>query len=142
MDLLDLERLRRAARVVFERGPVAFAYLFGSTASGRRRPDSDIDIAVYVEPPVGPNQSLDLQLALGARLESTLQQGEVDLIVLNEAPLALVGRILRERIVIYCRDEPARVRFESLAFRQFCDFDYHAAGLDRQLLRAIAEGRR
>lgn len=127
---------------MFAGAPVWFAYLFGSVATGRDRPGSDADVAVYLDPSVASDLLLDVELELGRKLEEAAGAGPIDLVVMNAAPLALLGRILRDRLVIYSRDEPARVRFESRTFREFCDFDLHARELDRQLLRAIAEGRR
>jgi hypothetical protein len=42
----------------------------------------------------------------------------VDLVVLNRAPTALLGRIVRDRRVILDREPFLRHRFESLALRQ------------------------
>lgn len=134
------ERLRRAAPLAFEGSGVVFAYLFGSRAAGRARPDSDVDVAVYIAPPAQDPVAEALRLA--ARLEDASGVGGIEVVVMNEAPLPLLGRILRERVVLYSRDEPARVAFESRAFREFCDFDLHARELDRALLRRHAEGRR
>jgi uncharacterized protein len=67
--------------------------------------------------------------------------GDVEIVVLNEAPLPLAGRILRNRTVLYSRDEPARVRYESLTLRMFFDFEIHARPLAEELLKGIAEGR-
>ncbi|HXF71171.1 MAG TPA: nucleotidyltransferase domain-containing protein [Actinomycetota bacterium] len=134
------ERLRRAAPAAFEGSGVVFAYLFGSRATGHARPDSDVDVAVYLDPP--PEDPLAAALALAGRLEERSGVGGIEVVVMNAAPLPLLGRILRERIVIFSRDEPARVAFESLTFREFQDFDLHARELDRELLRRHAEGRR
>jgi len=49
---------------------------------------------------------------------------------------------LRSRVVLYSRDEPARVEFESRIGRMADDVEVWAAETDRELLTAIAEGRR
>ncbi len=142
MDPRFSERLRRAAAEAFDDTPVVFAYVFGSVAEGRSRPNSDLDIAVYLAPPFDPDRTLDHTLDLGGRFATASGIGDVDLLILNAAPLRLQGRVLRQRIVIYSRDEPARVRYESLTFRVSGDFEIHAAALDQELLRATAKGRR
>jgi len=63
-------------------------------------------------------------------------------LVLNDAPLPLVGRVIQQRRVLYSCDEPARVRFESLKLRQFFDFELTMGPLDRRFLEDIASGRR
>jgi len=103
-----------------ERCPgVVFAYLFGSGAAGHLQPLSDVDVAVYLEDGVD---------AVNARLEAIgavtahLGTDEVDLVVLNTAPTALVGRILGSRRVLFDRDPFRRHRFESQALRTFMDW--------------------
>jgi hypothetical protein len=66
----------------------------------------------------------------------------VEVLVLNGAPLPIRGRVVRQRVVIYSRDEPARVAFESRTLREFFDFQIHAAPMDEQMLRETADGRR
>lgn len=136
-------RLRQAAPDVFDSEPVAFAYLFGSHATGTARQGSDIDIAVYVDEAEPHSMYLDLSLRLARRLEAAVGVGPIEaVVVLNDAPLLLSGRIRRQRQIIYSRDEPARVDYESRIARLFNDFELHAAERDRVRLRAIAEGRR
>ncbi|HXF57804.1 MAG TPA: nucleotidyltransferase domain-containing protein [Actinomycetota bacterium] len=137
-----LERLRRTALGVFEGTAVVFAYLFGSHATGRARPDSDVDVAVYLDHEPDPDEALRISFDLANRLEAACRLGPVEVVVMNGAPLPLLGRILRERAVLWSRDEPTRVEFESLTFREFQGFDFHARELTRARLRDIAEGRR
>lgn len=98
---------------------VVFAYLFGSAATGRLRPLSDVDVAIYLDDRVDPVEAR--QEVVGV-LTRHLGTDEVDLVVLNRAPTALVGRILASRRVILDRDPFRRHRFESLALRTFLDF--------------------
>jgi predicted nucleotidyltransferase len=139
MDPHKLGQLEELAVGVFRDQPVVFAYLFGSRASGQDRTGSDWDVAVYVEPALDPAARFELRLTLGARLEAGLRE-EVDLVVLNDAPLQLAGRIIQSRTVIYSRDEPARVRYESLTMRMFMDFEIHAKPFRQRRLDAIARG--
>lgn len=134
-------RIISAAAATFEDAPVLFAYLYGSRATGRARPDSDVDIAVYLTPDILPERYLELRLRLATPFQRVMR-AEVEVVVLNEAPLALTGRVLRERVVIYSRDESARVRFERLARNQFFDFQIHSVPLAEQMLRDTARGQR
>lgn len=137
-----MEQLREAAVRSFRDTPVLFAYLFGSVAVGRARLGSDVDVAVYLEPPFPPDRALDASLDLARRLSAASRVGGIEVTVLNQAPLPLRGRVVRERVVLYSRDEPARVRFESATLEEFFDFEVHARPLDEKFLRDVAEGRR
>jgi predicted nucleotidyltransferase len=138
-----LERLRACAADVFVGEPVVFAYLFGSMATGQARPDSDVDVAVYLSPEVSSDDYLRFSLSLADRLQAACPVGRFEaVVVLNEAPLPLAGRIRRDRQVIYSSDEPLRVSYESVIARRFTDFQIHGRPRDLERLRAIAAGRR
>lgn len=136
------ERLRAVAGDVLSGEPVLFAYLFGSVARGEEAAGSDVDIALYLEPGVSGETALDLRLRMPSVLSAAAGVSNIEVLILGDAPLRICGRIIRERRVVYSRDESARVRFESLTTRRYLDFQIHALPLDRALLRATAEGRR
>ena len=98
---------------------IEFAYLFGSSSTGRRTPRSDVDLAIYV------SESVDVQLA---RLETSriaashLGTDAIDIVLLNTAPVVLAGRVLTSRQVVVDRHPFLRHRYESLAARLFQDF--------------------
>lgn len=137
-----LQRLRRNADEVFEGTPVLFAYVFGSVARGEARPDSDVDIAVYVEPDRDVD-TLRLRLRLPGRIHDVAGVAHIDdVLILNEARLELVGRVLRDGVAIYSRDDRERLEFETTQRSLFLDFEVHAVPLTREFLTATAEGRR
>lgn len=139
---MDVARqLRTAAAEVLASRPVEFAYLFGSHARGQARTGSDVDVAVHLAAHVDPTNYLRLSLEIAGRLAQRSGVGPIDgVVVLNDAPLRLVGRVLRDGLVIYCRDDVARVRFEVRMRARAFDFELHAAELDRLLLARMAEG--
>jgi len=137
MDVIS--RLRAAAAEVFTDQSVQFAYLFGSQARGQARPDSDVDVAVHFSPDVASSEYLARSTTLSGRLADRAGAGPINgLVVLNDAPLRLVGRVLRDRVVLYSSDETARVDYEVRMSKQAMDFEIHAAPLDRALLAAMA----
>ena len=136
------DELKKAAGRHLPETPVVFAYLFGSRASGRAHRFSDVDVAVLLDESVTQHDYLNRSLELAGLLSEGADVGNVEVLVLNEAPLSLVGRVIQQRRVLYSCDEPARVRFESLNLRQFLDFELMMKGLDRKFLADIASGRR
>ena len=98
---------------------VDFGYLFGSTATGDRTPESDVDLAIHLADNVDPH-SARLEVARAAAIH--LGTDAVDVVVLNDAPIALAGRVLTTRRVILDRNPFARHRYESLTARMFQDF--------------------
>jgi len=135
-------RLRRDAAEALRPYPVQFAYLFGSRAEGRARKDSDVDVAVLLLNGIAEPEAGRIASRCAGALSAAAEMGGIQVTVLNHAPLRFVGRVLRQRIVIYSRDEPARVAYESLLGRMADDVEIWAAPMDRALIAAIAAGRR
>jgi predicted nucleotidyltransferase len=142
MDGMLVQRLRDAAPDALAALPVVFAYLFGSRAAGRPRPDSDIDVAVLHDGTVAEDETLRTVHRCADSLAAASGVTGLEVVALNGAPLRFVGRILRQRVVIFSRDEPARVAYESLHARMADDVEMWAAPMDRELLAATAQGRR
>jgi uncharacterized protein len=116
----DIEdRLVTLGPVLAGQPRIRFAYLFGGAARHELRPLSDIDLAVYLDPGA---DAVEARLAAIGAVTTHLGTDAVDLVVLNRAPTALVGRILQSRRVISEQDPFLRHRFESLALRKFLDF--------------------
>ena len=86
---------------------VLFAFLFGSRAEGRPRPDSDWDIGVYVSDALTAEQRFNLRRRLLTELQG---MGSVDVVILNDAPPLLAQRVLQGASVLV-RDRTAYVRF-------------------------------
>ncbi|MBI4265754.1 MAG: nucleotidyltransferase domain-containing protein [Acidobacteria bacterium] len=98
---------------------VEFAYLFGSTATGRRTARSDVDLAIYVRDDADAHAVL-LEVARAAAVH--LGTDAVDVVLLNTAPLSVAGRVLTSRRVILDCVPFARHRYESQTARLFHDF--------------------
>ena len=73
---------------------VVCVYLFGSEARGDSGALSDIDVAVLLDEDP-PRTLAGLQLEIAGELEDHLGR-EVDLVVLNTAPVDLAMRVLRD----------------------------------------------
>jgi len=112
-------RLLRLSPVLKAQQNIAFAYLFGGLAGGDPRPLSDVDIAVYLH---SMDAAAEAKMELIGLLCDTLGSDEVDLVILNRAPVSLVGRILRQRRVLVDKEPAVRHLFESKMLREFFDF--------------------
>lgn len=133
-----VEKLRSVTAKVFGGTPVLFAYLYGSHARDQAGSSSDIDIAAYLEPDHA-NDAFALSLSLASAVEEATGRGPVEaLLILNDAPIALAGRVVQDGVVVYSRDEPARVRHSSLTLRQFHDFRIHERRSTQERLERMA----
>ncbi|GBE35784.1 nucleotidyltransferase domain protein [bacterium BMS3Bbin06] len=118
--MLDSQRLKE----IFKDYPyIASAYLFGSQASGRTGPMSDVDVALLLKKPHPEGRELIHQMDyLGYRLEEIYRK-EVDIVELNRQPLIFRHNVLRTGKLVYDADPPFRVRFEMRVITSFCDFE-------------------
>jgi uncharacterized protein len=114
-----MEKLPEARRAPENAQVVIFAYLFGGLARGAPNPLSDVDLAVYLRESA---PRAEAKLALFDSLTDALGTAELDLVVLNSAPISLVGRILQYRKVLVDKEPFLRHRFESARLREFFDF--------------------
>jgi len=107
-------------RRVLERDDrIAFALLFGSSARGVLRPDSDVDVAVGLRP--GTKLNLLALGSLAADLGAAAGR-RVDLVLLDEAPPAVAYRVFREGRILVERDRAALVARKARAILDYLDF--------------------
>ena len=85
-----------------------FAYLHGSRAAGRARADSDIDVAAYF----GGGAPNSFEVLLPPR---------VDLLVLDDAPLELAGRVAVGGQLLFDDDPASRIRWEAMTRKIYFD---------------------
>ena len=102
-----------------QRESIVFAYLFGSTVTKFITPMSDIDIAVYLNTNVNISEE---RLGLIGGLMTTLKTDDIDLVILNSAPLTLKARIILNKEMLIDKSPLLRHSFESLVMRQYYDF--------------------
>lgn len=100
-----VDALRVAARAELPSLPVIFAYLYGSQIGRRSRPDSDVDIGIAIDPASGDPERVASRVADALMAHAGV--GGIEVTVLDGAPVRFLGRVLRDRVVLYSRDEPA-----------------------------------
>ncbi|MBI5213412.1 MAG: nucleotidyltransferase domain-containing protein [Nitrospirae bacterium] len=141
MMMLDLERLKP----IFEDYHyIAAAYLFGSHATGKKGPMSDVDIALLLKEPLPKGRELiHEEDYLSCRIADALQVKEVDLIDLNRQGLIFVHNVLKTGKLIYDADTDFRIKFVAKVISDYCDFEptlrfmnnYYFDGYRRRLAR-------
>ena len=108
----------RAALTPLPPGVVA-VYLFGSVARGSASPQSDVDVGLLYEtapPKTYAAQPYLLQADLSERLGK-----QVDVVVLNDAPVDLVHRVLRDGVLLFDTNKSVRIAFEVKARNEYFD---------------------
>lgn len=102
--------------------PVQLAYLYGSTVTGHTTPFSDVDIALLTTEPLAPLARLRLIQHVQARLYDDCGLVDVDVRIINDAPLVLQGRVVTDGVLLYARNEQARIDFETTTRMHYFDY--------------------
>jgi hypothetical protein len=116
---------------------VQFAQLYGSRARGTARPDSDWDLAVFVDPRLDSQARWDLRTRLSATLAPAIA---AEVVVLNDAPPLLAQRALQGRTLLE-RDAVAYARFFVRTLAAAGDEQYWNELHARERERRVAGGR-
>jgi predicted nucleotidyltransferase len=105
------------------RAGARFGFVFGSRAEGRSRPDSDMDIAAYW----GSDAPDPWRVPL---------PGNVDLLVLDTAPLELAGRVALRGRLLFDDDPETRVGWQAQKRLEYLDEEWLQVELDRSFVES------
>jgi uncharacterized protein len=114
-----LQRFSALKDVLLRDDNVIFAYLFGGLAKGKVMPLSDVDIAVYLSQMEALSE---YKMRLFTDITNILGTDEIDLVILNTAPVSISGRVLQNKQVLVDKVPFQRHAYESLTLREFFDF--------------------
>lgn len=111
----------RLGALFSEEAIVRLAYVFGSQVEGKTGPLSDLDVAVLVT-----ESCLDDPTACRARLAHEVRKrvdiDEVDLVLLNRAPIELAYHVIADGERVYETDRATRVEYEAYVLERYGDF--------------------
>lgn len=98
---------------------IQLVYLFGSRVTGSIGPMSDTDLAILLDHTASVPA---LRVELTQRLAEALQSDQLDLVILNQAPIEFAYSVIAEGIALYQRSMLERVEYEAKILSQYCDY--------------------
>jgi len=124
MNDLGIESLLKGClSKLLPRYPVKLAYFFGSYAVGKATSFSDVDVALVLpEQKAEPGSLLTLELQLAEEISRHCGIEEVDVRIINAAPLMIRGEVVTHGILLYSCDEEFRVEFEATTRSAYFDY--------------------
>lgn len=114
--------LSRLKKLFQDDEDIVIAYLFGSYASGKVGPLSDIDLALLLNHSASPSTYSDKVLHYVSKISKILDSDKLDLVILNRAPLGLQYEIVKKGRIIYCRDEEEKINYRIKIQNLYLDF--------------------
>lgn len=136
----DIQPLLPELQRLFQEHRVILAYLFGSQASGKAGPLSDVDIAVLFAENLSSRMRFRLRCRLIAELMGVFRRNDVEVVDLAEASPLLRNQVRRYSQLLYCQDDRQRVRFQTETLRDYLDTKPIRQVQQYDLLKRIQEG--
>ena len=127
-------------KTIFEKHGVVLAYLYGSQATEKAGPLSDVDIAVLFARTVPADEHFDRVLKLMGDLSGVFRRDDVNVLDLDRGTPLLNNNVRLHGRVLYCADERARAGFVLRAFQQYVDTEPMRREQNRYLQEKIKRG--
>lgn len=139
MSELDKERMvKEISRCLSGVEDLLLGYLYGSFLV--RNDFNDIDIGLLVAGERTPYELFKYAMRIASDLERCITpRCEVDLRVLNTAPLEFQYEVVKTGQVVFARDENVRVAFEADVLAKYLDLKYLYDRMNRALLAPVGQ---
>jgi predicted nucleotidyltransferase len=112
-------------------------YALGSIVTGYLKPLSDLDFAILLKARLSKRQRFEKHLRLIGEFNRIFRTDEVDLIILNDAPLRFVHQIQKEGKLLSCGDRADLCDFTEYVIKRYLDYRYFRESFDRIFLEGI-----
>ncbi len=133
----SFNKVSRLAAVAKHIKEIDVLYLFGSAATKKISPLSDLDLAVLLNKKVPAEKYLDLRLSLIDRFARILGTSEIDLIILNQATPLLAYEVVRIGKPLFERNRGERIDYTCKVFSIYFDmqpfYQFHRNSLKARL---------
>ena len=116
---------------------VVALYSFGSLAEGNLKPLSDLDFGILLSETIDRQGRFDKSIDLIGIFNDVLRTDEVDLVILNDAPLRFARQIVATGKLLFCRDQNRLVDFIEKTTKRYLDFKPVREQFDRVFLEGI-----
>ena len=120
------------------RDDIAAVFLFGSHATGKDRPDSDVDIAILFQT-LPPDVIRDLVDTLMVDLSRLLKK-DIHPVILNHAGEELLTQVLKKGKCIVVNDQRKLAVFRMGAFAKIFNFAYYRGLMQAGLIKSVVQG--
>jgi predicted nucleotidyltransferase len=114
--------MKKEFRDKFEELGVFIVYLFGSRSIKKGSPLSDVDIGVVLKDPSLGKNTRQLYHSLYQLFSDLYPASELDIVLLQIAPLSLQYSAVKEGKVVFEEDPTFTADYENFVINQYLDF--------------------
>ena len=132
-----LERLPEVIQAIKRRSEVIALYAFGSVAKKELKPLSDLDFAILLAGQLNRQQRFEKHLELIGLFNDFFRTDEVDLILMNDAPLRFCHTILKSGKLLYCNNKSDLIDICDKVVTNYLDFKFFRDRFDKTFLEGI-----
>jgi predicted nucleotidyltransferase len=116
------KEIQRILEYFEKRREVVALFLFGTFDTEKERPDSDIDLAVLIDPQKTKDNSYEMLKAEYYNTSPDFSLLDVDIVILNAAPTSLKYEILKTGRILLDRNPDLRRLFTALTLQEYFDY--------------------
>lgn len=132
-----LEKVSDIVEKISEDVDVVALYAYGSLAKGDLKPLSDLDFAILLNEEFTSKQCFEKHLNLLDIFNQTFHTDEIDLIILNKAPLRFSHAVITKGKLLFSRDRGKIVDFFEHKQKLYLDFMHFRKQFDTVFLERI-----
>ena len=112
-------------------------YAFGSLATGELQPLSDLDFGILVASTLDKDKRFYKHLDLIGLFTETLRTDEIDLVLMNDAPIRFSFNILKMGNLLYYSSPLALIDYREMIVKLYLDFKFYRDSFDEAFLEGI-----
>jgi predicted nucleotidyltransferase len=100
---------------------IGLILIFGSYARDDVQKRNDLDIGIYLNEMINPQDLWELQ----TRLMELFQRDDIDIVVLNDTSPFLLFNVLKHHIPLYISSEQLFDQFKTIAMKRYWQYNAH-----------------
>ncbi len=124
------------AKIAEDKDVVAL-YAFGSLADGNLKPLSDLDFGILLSDSLDKQERFKKSIDLIDTFNESLKTDEIDMVILNDAPLRFAYHILKTGKLLHCRDKNQLIDFVEKTIKLYLDFKPARDQIDQAFLEGV-----
>ena len=130
-------RIPEIIKAVEADSDVIALYAFGSLTSGTLKALSDLDFGILLNDELDRSQRFDKHIELIGVFTDTFRTDEIDLTILNDAPIRMAFQILKTGKVLAYKNKALLTDFRERLVKNYLDFKCMKESFDAVFLKGI-----